>query len=824
VFGEIVRAHRRRLGLTQEELAEKAGLSVRGIGKIETGRIAAPRPPTLRLLADALGLTGAEWDQLRRSAAGETTGRPVVPAQLPPDVSAFTGREEQLAALDAMAADPIEATAVVISAVSGTAGVGKTALALRWAHRVRERFPDGQLYLNLRGYDPERPMTATDALERLLGGLGTTDGQLPVEVDERAADYRSRLTGRRMLILLDNASSAEQVRPLLPGAASCVVLVTSRDSLAGLVAVHGAQRLHLDLLSPAEAYALLHRLIGRRVAERPEAAAALAERCSRLPLALRVAAELAVSRPAADLADLAGELADSQRRLDLLDAGDDPRASVACVFSWSLRHLPPETARGFALLGVHPGPDVDAYAVASLAGTDVRTARRTLDALARAHLIHPTGPGRYGMHDLLRSYAAGVAAGTADSTDPAGTADTAGLNGNDVPAAQERLFEYYLVTAAAAMDRLYPAEAGHRPRVRPAATPVPALTDGPSAQSWLDAERACLAATVAHAATHGRPEHAVRLSAVLFRYFIGGGHPADSLAVYGHARDAAARAGDAGGEGQALNGLGSLYLRLGRHEPAMEHYRQALELLRRAGDATGQTRVLNNLGVVELQRGRYRPAAGWFREALRAMHRVGDLTGEARTRNNLGLVDAALGRNGSAAGHHRQAMELFRRTGDPIGEGRALTDLGIIEQRLGRHGPAAGYHRRALDLALRAGDRDGEAWARNGLGEADQAGDRFADALAQHSAALDTATRAGARDQQARAHAGLGNALLALGDPIRAGEHYAHALALYTDLGMAEADGVRIRLATVAKPLPATPPGVATVTRSDRSTGPVTAE
>ncbi|HEY2671620.1 MAG TPA: tetratricopeptide repeat protein [Rugosimonospora sp.] len=804
MFGEIVRAHRRRLGLTQEELAEKAGLSVRAIGKIETGRIAAPRPPTLRLLADAFGLTGAEWDQLRRSAAGEASDPPVVPAQLPPDVSAFTGREEQLAALDAMAADPTEATAVVISAVSGTAGVGKTALALRWAHRVRERFPDGQLYLNLRGYDPERPMTAADALERLLGGLGATDGQLPVEVDERAADYRSRLAGRRMLILLDNASSAEQVRPLLPGVASCVVLVTSRDSLAGLVAVHGAQRLRLDLLSPAEAYALLHRLIGRRVAERPDAAAALAERCSRLPLALRVAAELAVSRPAADLADLADELADSQRRLDLLDAGDDPRASVACVFSWSLRHLPPETARVFALLGVHPGPDVDVYAVASLAGTDVRTARRTLDALARAHLIHPTGPGRYGMHDLLRSYAAGVAAGTAD-----------------VPAAQDRLFEYYLATAAAAMDRLYPAEAGHRPRVRPAATPVPALTDGPSAQSWLDAERACLAATVAHAATHGRPEHAVRLSAVLFRYFIGGGHPADSLAVYGHARDAAARVGDPGGEGQALNGLGSLYLRLGRHEPAMEHYRQALELQRRAGDATGQTRVLNNLGVVELQRGRYRPAAGWFREALRVLRRVGDLTGEARARNNLGLVDAALGRNGSAAEHHRQAMELFQRTGDPIGEGRALTDLGIIEQRLGRHGSAAEYHRRALDLALRAGDRDGEAWARNGLGEADQAGDRFADALAQHSEALDTATPAGARDQQARAHTGLGNAHLALGDPVRAREHYAHALALYTDLGMAEADGVRTRLATVAKLVPATAPGVAT---ANRSTGSVTAE
>jgi tetratricopeptide (TPR) repeat protein/transcriptional regulator with XRE-family HTH domain len=784
LFGEIVRAHRRRLGLTQEELADRSGLNTRSIGKVEAGRIAVPRPTTVRLLADAFGLGGADLDRFYRSAAGEAVGtatgtgdgvadrptRAPVPAQLPPDVSAFTGRREHLARLDGILADTAEQpTAVLISTVSGTAGAGKTALAVRWAHRVRQRFPDGQLYLNLRGYDPELPMPPADALARLLTTLGVPAQDIPFEVDDRAACYRTQVADRRMLILLDNASSVEQVRPLLPGGGSCAVLVTSRDSLAGLVAVHGAHRVELDLLSPAEAADLLRRLIGPRVDAEPGAAMLLAQRCARLPLALRVAAELAASRPTARLADLADELADQKRRLDLLDGGGDPRASVAAVFSWSLRQLAPPVARVFALLGLHPGPDLDAYAAASLAGTGLDDARRALDLLTRAHLIHPTRPGRYGMHDLLRGYAAGRGA-----EEP--TADPA----------QHRLFDYYLATVAAAVDVLYPAEAGRRPQLPPAATPTPPLAGPYEARSWLDAERAALTSVVTHTANHGWPTHAIGLATALFRYL--GSHPTDALIIHGQALDAARRAADPAGEAQALNGLGFAHLRLGRHGLATEHFALALGAFRRAGDETGEARACNNLGLVELRSGRLERAAVRFEAALLLFRRVGDPVGAGRTRNNLGIVDATLGRYEPAAEQHRRALALFRQAGDRIGEAHALTDLGLVEQRLGHGERAARRHRRALALFRITGDRDGEAWARNGLGEVAHASGDQAAALTQHAGALTAAAGTGARDQQARAHAGLGRAYLAAGDPARAREHYERALALYRELGMPEAD------------------------------------
>ncbi|MPZ29228.1 MAG: AfsR family transcriptional regulator, partial [Micromonosporaceae bacterium] len=282
---------------------------------------------------------------------------------------------------------------------------GKTALAVHWAHRVRDRFPDGQLYVNLRGYDPDQPVAPADALARFLTGLGVAGPDVPLELEDRAARYRSEVAGRRMLVVLDNAATVEQVRPLLPGTGKCLVAVTSRDSLAGLVAVDGAHRLDLDLLPPRDAVALLRRLVGERVDAEPEAALTLVDQCARLPLALRVAAELAASRPAVPLAELVAELSDRQRRLELLDAGGDPHAAVRVVFSWSIRRLSPETARTFRLLGLHPGPDFDPYAAAALADTTLEQAGRELEQLVRAHLIHTTAPARYAMHDLLRIYA-----------------------------------------------------------------------------------------------------------------------------------------------------------------------------------------------------------------------------------------------------------------------------------------------------------------------------------------------------------------------------------------------------------------------------------
>jgi DNA-binding SARP family transcriptional activator len=370
--------------------------------------------------------------------------RRAVPAQLPADVAAFTGRQEELSQLDTLLLTTQQAAtgtqpAVTVAALSGTAGVGKTALAIRWAHRARSRFPDGQLYVDLRGYDPEQPVPPADALAGFLDALGVPGQDMPRSVNDRAARYRTETAGRRMLVLLDNAASVDQIRPLLPGAATCFVLVTSRHSLPGLVARHGAVRLDLDLLPLADALALLGTLLPGRVSAEPGAAATLAEQCARLPLALRVAAELAAARPAATLSQIVAELADQRRRLDLLDAGGDPYTAVRTVFSWSYRNLPATAAEAFLLLGTHPVTDLDPPQAAEVIRTSVDGARQVLDLLASVHLIQHTPPrpadtDRYRMHDLLRAYATHLASAEGGSagrplavdTRSAGTGEDAG--------------------------------------------------------------------------------------------------------------------------------------------------------------------------------------------------------------------------------------------------------------------------------------------------------------------------------------------------------------------------------------------------------------
>ncbi|MEV0132795.1 tetratricopeptide repeat protein [Dactylosporangium sp. NPDC050688] len=811
-FGALVRAHRRRLGLTQEELATKAGLSVRSIVKLEGGRIAVPRPPTVRLLAEVFGLTGAAADDFHRCAAGVAAGTVAgppapagrVPAQLPPDVSTFTGREAELAALDAMAAEAADQpTAVFVAVITGPAGVGKTALAVRWAHHVRDRFPGGQLYVNLRGYDPAQPMPAADALARFLAALGVAAQDVPVDVDDRAARFRTEVADRRVLLLLDNASSVEQVRALLPGTASCTALVTSRDTLPGLVAVDGARRVEVGLLPAGDAGALLRRLVGARARAEPGAAATLAEQCARLPLALRVAAELVVARPDATLADLVAELHDQRRRLALLTAGDDPRASVSAVLSWSVRHLPRAAAHAFGLLGLHPGPDFDAYAAASLTGATLAETRATLDVLARAHLVHRTAPGRYGMHDLLRAYAAEQAT-------------QVGQAGRAVDEARGRLFDHYLTAATAAMNVLFPA-GGPAPTPAMPGGPVPASatsapvdaaaaivvppvpTDRAAARAWLDGERAALLAIVAQGATGDRPAHAVRLASVLGRY-LAGGQPADAVAVHGHALDAARVLGDPAGEAEAGTALGVALLRLGRTDDATEHLERAAELYAGLGDLAGEARAFTGLGLVAGSLSRLASAVASFERAVRLFQQAGDPAGEARALNNLGLVEERMGDYGPAGEHVGRALLLYQQIGSRLGEASALTDLGIVEHRLGRHELAAEHHRQALAVFVDGQDRTGEAWARNGLGEAARELGDPAGALSHHVAALAAAIVADARDQQARAHRGLGDAHEALHDLARAGVHHEHAVSLYAELGMPEAADLRARLTSSSRP------------------------
>ena len=402
----------------------------------------------------------------------------VAPRQLPAAVRCFTGRTSELAALTGMleAGPDAESPTMVISAVSGTAGVGKTALALQWARQIAERFPGGQMYMNLRGFDPAKPVSAEDALAGLLRSLGVSGADIPDGAEDRSRLYRSRLAGRGMLVLLDNARDSDQVRPLLPGDPGCLAVVTSRDALAGLVAVDGARRLDLDVLPLDDAVALLRSLIGGRADDEPEAAKALAGLCARLPLALRIAAELAAAHQASPLRELVTEL--KQARLDCLDGGDD-RADVRAVFSWSYRKLPSSVARTFALMGLQPSEDLDVPGAAALTGGTAVQARRELGWLHRASLIQPAGPDRYGMHDLLRAYAREQA----EAREQADDSDRQALT---------RLFDHYLATAATAMYLVFPAEAARRPRITSGAAVVPDMTSPDHARAWLDRERANL--------------------------------------------------------------------------------------------------------------------------------------------------------------------------------------------------------------------------------------------------------------------------------------------------------------------------------------------
>jgi DNA-binding SARP family transcriptional activator len=427
-----------------------------------------------RVLRDELGLEpGPELRELQRAIlSSDPSAHSVRPAQLPSDTAGFVGRVEHLARLDDLVRDdPGRSPSPVVSVVSGAAGTGKTALAVHWAHGVRDRFPDGQLYLNLRGYASETPVRPLEALGRVLAALGVAAEQIPSDVEEASALYRSLLADRRVLVLLDNARDPEQVRPLLPGGAGCLTLVTSRDRLGGLVARDGASGLVVGVLDDREARAVLTRLLGpARVDAEPEATAEVVRLCGNLPLALRIAAARLSERPDAPVAELAGLLAGD--RLGGLDVyGDtDPGVAVRAAFDLSYRGQPADARRLFRLLGLAPGADVTAATAGALAGQDAVTTLRTLDRLASANLIAESAPGRYAVHDLLREYAAERAAA------------------EESPA--ER---------AAALDRLYARYLAH-------------------AGAWIDAERANVVSAVAHAAEHGPHEAAWLLADAMRGY------------------------------------------------------------------------------------------------------------------------------------------------------------------------------------------------------------------------------------------------------------------------------------------------------------------
>jgi tetratricopeptide (TPR) repeat protein len=746
------------------------------------------------------------------------SGPGTVPAELPSDVYGFTGRAEELARLDALLDAPGSASAVVISALSGTAGVGKTALAVHWAHHVAERFPDGQLYVDLCGYDPDLPVRPEAALGGFLRALGVDGAAIPHGLAERAAYYRSLVAGRRVLVVLDNAYSTDQVRPLLPGTPSCLVVVTSRDSLTGLVVRHGARRIDLDLLPPADAMDLLRCLVGELADAEPAATAAVAERCGRLPLALRVAVEFAALRPAATMTELAEELADEQHRLDLLDSGVDSRTAVRAVFSWSYRHLPPPAARLFRLLGLFPGRDFDAPAAAALTSAEVGETRLLLDRLVRAHLVQRTGQDRFGLHDLLRSYAADLAG---EDPEP------------DRRAARGNLLHYYVSTAAAAMDVLFPSERHRRPRVaRHGGTPQ--FADAAQARAWLDRERPQLVAVTAVEVGSGWSTYIGYLAMTIGRYLTTGAHLHDAFTVHSNALRVAVGRGDRLAEGAALNHLGLVLFRWDRNVEAIEHHQRALAARREVGDRVGESGTLLNLGLTYQALGRFADALDHYRQALAISQELGDRNSVANCLCNLGFVHELLGRLDEAAEHARTALAVFLEVGNRINRAFPLNVLGKVHEKWGRYDEALAYHREALalqrdgdhpasaaytrtrlasvlerqgecveaaaqlrlalDVAEEIGDVAAQADARNVLGAVHRHDGRWAEAVEEHERAGTLAAAIGDRYQQARGLDGAAHALRAKGDPDGARERWTAALAAFDELGVPDAATVRAAL------------------------------
>jgi len=627
----------------------------------------------------------------------------VVPRQLLAPVRHFAGRAAELRTLtEILAADWSPGTAV-ISAIGGTAGVGKTALALHWAHQVAGRFPDGQLYANLHGFDPSGPPAEPRSVIRgFLDALGVQAHQIPASEQGRQSLYRRLVADRRVLVVLDNARDAEQVRPLLPGGAACLALVTSRSQLTSLAVVEGARLVALDVLSRSEARELLTRRLGpERVAAEPGVAADLAELCARLPLAVAIAAARAAMYPRVPLATLTAELRDAANRLDALDT-EEPD-SVRAVLSVSYRHLTPAAARMLRLLGVHPGPDITAAAAVSLAGTSLAQARQALNELDRMNLLSQPVPGRFAFHDLLRAYAA-ERARTQDSE-------------AERHAAARRSLDHYLHTADAAARRLYRHhdDLGLAP-AQPGVTPEE-IADHDAATAWFTAEHRVLLAALDQAVGTGQDAYAWQLPSVLTTFLDRSGSWADYTATQQIALAAARRLGDRRGQARAHRNLGHGNARLGCFSEAEAEYGRAGELYRQLGDQGSQGRVHSGLAFVLNQQGRYGEALDQCQRALRLYQAAGDRVHMANCLANIGWCHANLGDYQQSLAYCQRAAALFQQTDNRHGTAGTWHSVGYAYARLGDRAQAITYFRKSLELYGTFGDPPTQARTLSDLGD-----------------------------------------------------------------------------------------------------------
>jgi DNA-binding SARP family transcriptional activator len=641
---------------------------------------------------------------------GAATQDAVTPRQLPAGVRHFAGRDAELLELDGLLGNPGDSDSATVIVISGTAGIGKTALAVHWAHRAASRFCDGQLHVNLRGYDPSgTPLTAAEATRILLNGLGVPREQIPDTQDAQAGLYRTLIADRRMLIVLDNARDADQVRPLLPGGSGCVVLVTSRSTLPGLVAAVGACPVPLDLLAERDAQALLAARLGSgRTEAEPSAVRQIIRLCARLPLALAITAARAAARPAIPLAALAGELIAEQDRLDALDTGDQA-TSVRAVFSWSYGQLAEPAAHMFRLLGLKAGPDISLAATASLAGVPRAQARRTVTELVAAGLLDEHSSCRYVLHDLLRAYAAELAAAESDA---------------DRAAARARLVDHYLQTAHAGTLLLAPL--GHPIVLDPplnGVTPVQ-LASREEALAWFRAELQVLLATVRLAAAAGLDRAAWQLPWSLRSFLDGQGLWQDWAAVNRIALAAAERLQDHNGLGWTHHRMAQVSSLSGNIDEGIAHNELALEHFGLAGNLAGQGSAHLGMCISLGRKDDHRTALHHGEQALRIFRTADDKTGEAYMLHLVGLEQARLGNGEQGRDQCTQAVELYGDLGDMGGMADAWHSLGTVHRQLGEHVDAIASFQQSLMLSAELGDLWGQAYCLIAVGDThDTAGD-----------------------------------------------------------------------------------------------------
>ncbi|HZM84212.1 MAG TPA: tetratricopeptide repeat protein [Candidatus Limnocylindrales bacterium] len=646
----------------------------------------------LRLLDELGADPGAELQAVQRAILRAGLIQPVVtrartaappmdiPAQLPLDVAGFAGREAELNRLDRVMNGG--GSALPIGVIVGTAGVGKTALAVHWAHLVAGRFPDGQLYVNLRGFDPGAATASTEAVRGLLDAFGVPPQRIPATLDAQAGLYRSLMAGRRVLVVLDNARDEDQVRPLLPGTPECMVVVTSRNELSGLVSAEGAHPLTLDVLAPDEARQLLANRLGPDpVAAEPEAVDDIIRQCARLPLALVIAAARGATRPHLSLAELAVQLFDAF-------AGRDAATNVRTVFSWSYHDLSPTAARLFRRLSIHPGPDLGIAAAACLAGVPVRRTRVLMAELTSTHLVDEHMPGRFAFHDLLRGYASELAE-EHDADD-------------DRRAGLCRLLDHYLHTAFAADRLLHP----RRDPIAPAVAEPTAGFDGADAKAWFVAEHRVLLRVIGRAAWAGFDAHVWQLAWALETFLNRGGHWHDWADTQHAALRAARRLVDRGAEANAHRGIAGAYIWLGRYEEAHSHLRAALRLLE---PGPGQANIHLDIAWMFERQGQHRNALDSAGRALELYRAAAHQAGEARALNAIGWSHALLGDDDQAIAFCEQALAVLQQIGDRSGEAYTWDSLGYAHFHRGDSRAAIGCYERAIGIFRSLGERYYEA-------------------------------------------------------------------------------------------------------------------